>query len=132
MAVASEKNGAGAFEGTGLPSKVSSPDTPNNENIPQPMKDSPTYATANSVNHGAGNREDADYDKSSSVGVTNPRKDADYEKSSSIGVNNPRNKKRVRVNIEDSEMSDSKQDNKMVPIEQDNKMGEDNDNDDAL
>ena len=124
MSVASEENGAGAFEGTGLPSKVSSPDTPNNENIPQPMKDSPTYATANSVNHGAGNREDADYDKSSSVGVTNPRKDADYEKSSSIGVNNPRNKKRVRVNIEDSEMSDSKQEG---PIEQ---MGEDNDDDD--
>lgn len=58
------------------------------------------------------------------------RDDAEYDKNSSITVTNPQNNKRVRINQEDDEMGDSEQDNKMGPIQEEDRMGEDGDSDD--
>jgi hypothetical protein len=54
-------------------------------------------------------------------GVFN-RDDADWDKNSSITVTNPKSNKRVRINQSDDEMGNN---------EQDNKMGEDDDDDDS-
>jgi phosphopantothenoylcysteine synthetase/decarboxylase len=104
--------------------------TPNNENHLHPMDDDPMDAHTAMVPHETANGLiglKAATDPTN--GVFN-RDDAEYDKSSSITVTNPKNNKRVRINQEDDEMGDNEQDNKMGPIEQDNKMGEDDDDND--
>ena len=48
-----------------------------------------------------------------STDPTNDREDADWEKKSSIPVTNPRNNKRVRINEQDDKMGGNEQDDKM-------------------